>query len=231
MPFSELTMGYRVARRAQPLVLYGILLVLAAAFGAGCTASESAPPPAHTPAAARPAASAERAFDREWGERSLARVPAKVTLPDARAWHAHPSGSFTVLEHGPTHSTLTLRVTRAARLVRPEQCEEDARLARPSLPTIDPTNIVERRRLAAPRDFDVRLTVAVELRATGVHGVALAVGAATGRCYVAIYETEASDVSAAEEVGDRLGVIVSGVLETLRVPEADERVSPPTGVK
>ncbi|HEV8549535.1 MAG TPA: hypothetical protein VGQ57_10915 [Polyangiaceae bacterium] len=202
-----------------------------AALGGGCTAPESLPTRAQGPAAAEPVA-AGREFERDWGERSLARVPAKVTLPDVRAWHAHASGSFTVLEHAPTRSTLTLRVTRAARLVRPEQCEDDARLARRSLPALDPNDIVERRRLAVPRGFDVRLTVLVEPRATGaVHGVAFAVGAATGRCYVAIYETEAAGAAAAEVVGDRLGLVVSGVLETLRVPEADERVAPPVGVE
>jgi len=199
------------------------------------SACGSPPPPAAPPAPeARPAATppGEPALDRDWGERSLARVPALVELPAAREWHAHASGSFTVLEHGPTHSSLVLRVTRAARLVRPEQCEADARLARPSLPTSDASSVVERRKLMSPEGFDTRLVVGVEPRVGGsVHGFALAVGAATGRCYVACFETESVGPGAPGAVADRLAVVVSGVFETLRLPSAEERAVPPVGVK
>jgi len=208
-------------------VLPGLLALLLPACGS--------PPPAAPPApVARPVAGTPpvRAFDRDWGERSLTRVPARVELPDARRWHAHASGSFTVLEHGPTRSTFALRIARAARLVRPEQCEADARLARPGLPTSDASSVVERRTLAAPSGFDTRLVVAVEPRAGGsVYGFALAIGAATGRCYVACFETESAGPGAPGEVAERLAVVVSGVFETLRVPGAEERAAPPVGVK
>lgn len=162
----------------------------------------------------------------------LARVPARVELPDARSWHAHASGSFTVLDHASTRSTLVLRVSRAARLVRPEQCEAEARLLRPSLPASDAASIVERRPLEAPPGFDTRLVVGVEPRAGGsVYGFALAVGAATGRCYVASFETESAGAGAPDAVADRLAVVVSGVLGTLHVSTAEERVPPPVGVK
>jgi hypothetical protein len=173
----------------------------------------------------------EEAFDRTWGKRELSRLPAVVTLPDASAWHASTSGSFTVLEHRATHSRLALRVTLASRLVRPEQCEADARLARPSLPGADASGVVERRRLPAPSGFDVRLQVGVEPKRDGVYGYALAVGAATSRCYVAAYETESHGEHAAESVADRLAVVVSGVLETMRLSNAEERVPPPPGVE
>src|SRR5262249_52335302 len=128
--------------------------------------------------------------------------------------------------------TLTLRISPAARLVRPEACEVEARLARRTLPASDPSNTVERRALAAPPGFDTRLVVGVEPRPpASVHGFALAVGAAPGRCFVAAFETESTGAGAAEEVADRLAQVVSGVLETLRIPTADERVTPPTGVE
>jgi hypothetical protein len=159
-------------------------------------------------------------------------VPVRVRLPDARAWHAATSGSFTVLEHAPTQSWLTLRVWLAPRLVRPEACEAEARLARPSLPVNgDATAIVEQRRIGAPEGFDVRLVVGVEPSATGVRGWALAVGAGTSRCYVGLYETTGAGPRAAVEVADRLALAVSGILETMNVPNADRRVSPPVGVK
>jgi hypothetical protein len=222
MPARTLTMGF-----------FG--LVLAALPGACGGASPSAPAarpdPGGVPAPVQKA-EVPSGFDGPFGERLLSRVPARVSLPGARGWHAHPSGSFTLLEHATTHSTLALRVVNAARLVRPEQCEADARLARPSLPASDGESIVERRTLAAPRGFDTRLVVGVEPRAGGtVRGFALAVGAATGRCYVACFETESVGPRAPDEVADRLAVVVSGVFETLRVPGAEERASPPIGVK
>jgi len=196
-------------------------------FGCGGVAPSARPPP---PANVVTPAVAE-AFDRDWAERTIWRVPARVSLPEARAWRASTSGTFTVLEHARTHSVLALRVTLAPRLVRPEQCEAEARLARPSLPRPEPSSIVEQRALAVPLGFDVRLVVGVEAAPGGVHGYALAVGAATGRCYVAAFETASFGPQAAEHVADRLAVVVSGVLETMSVPNSDRRVPPPLGVK
>jgi len=220
---------------ARALTMGSLGLALLASVLAGCSAGATpvahAPPPNPAPAPA-PKADVPSGFDGPFGERSLARVPARVSLPDARAWHARPSGSFTLLEHAPTHSTLALRIVNAARLVRPEQCEADARLARPSLPASDGVNVVERRALGAPQGFDTRLAVGVEPGPAGsVRGFALAIGAATGRCYVACFETESAGPHAADDVADRLAVMVSGALETLRVPHAEERAAPPMGVK
>lgn len=214
------------------MAFFGLVLLGVTLGCAGASPAAHAPPsnPQGVPGPAQQDVS--KGFDGPFSERSLARVPARVSLPDARSWHAHPSGTFTVLEHAPTHSTLALRIASAARLVRPEQCEADARLARPSLPASDGASVVERRALAAPQGFDTRLVVGVEPRAGGtVRGYALAIGAATGRCYVACFETESAGPHAPDDVADRLAVAVSGVFETLRVPSADERVAPPIGVK
>jgi len=197
-------------------------------FGCGGEAAR----PARAPEPPATAAAAPReGFDRDWGERELRRVPAIVTLPNARAWHASTSGTFTLLEQRGTHSTLALRVTLAPRLVRPEQCEAEARLARPSLPAVDPSSVVERRTLAAPPGFDVRLVVGVTPVPNGVHGYALAVGAGTSRCYVAAFETESEGAGAADRVAERLAVVVSGTFETLRVPSAELYAPPPARVK
>jgi hypothetical protein len=198
---------------------------LAVVLGCGSTPATAALP------APAPRAEPGPSFDRNWGRRELRSVPIVVSLPDASGWHAKASGTFTLLEHGGTKSSLALRITLAPRLVRPEQCEADARLARPTLPGGDPSGIVERRKIGAPAGFDVRLVVGVEPRGGGVHGYALAVGAATSRCYVAAYDTEAAGEQAAERVAERLAVVVSGVLETMRVPNAEARVQPLPGVE
>jgi hypothetical protein len=199
-----------------------VLVVLAV----GCGGVRPAPPAAHRPSV--PPAARSMVLDGGWAERLIWRVPVEVTLPDAAAWRASPSGTFTLLEHPRSRSRLALRVANAPRLVRPEQCESDARLARPSLPRADPGDVVERRTLSAPLGFDVRLTVGAEPSGTsGVHGWALAVGAATGRCYVAAFETDADGARAAEDVADRLALVVSGVLDTVRIPTAEGRVHHP----
>ena len=232
MPPRSLTMGKlggdrpRTARRTAKVSFasglgFALFVVI---WGCGST------PPGQPTTPAAPA-NPGSAFDRDWGERQLSRVPAVVRLPEASAWHASASGTFTLLEHRATESRLALRVWLAPRLVRPEACEADARLVRPSLPGGDASGVVEARRIDAPAGFDVRLVVGVEPRAGGVHGYALAIGAGTSRCYVAAYETESSGERAAERVAERLAVVVSGVLETLRVPNAEGRVPPPPRVE
>ncbi|HTQ07653.1 MAG TPA: hypothetical protein VMI54_27540 [Polyangiaceae bacterium] len=231
MPSLTLTMGkLSRARSAGPSSGAKSVFALAALVALGCGA-EARPARVAAPVAPTPPPAARDDFDHDWGERDLARVPLLVALPDAPAWHATPSGTFTLLAHRATHSTLVVRITLASRLVKPEQCEADARLARPSLPAIDPSSVVERRTLAAPAGFDVRLVVGVTPSPRGVHGYALAVGASTSRCYVAAFETESEGVGAAERVADRLAVVVSGTLDTVRVPGAELRVPPPAGVK
>jgi hypothetical protein len=167
-----------------------------------------------------------------WTTVELESIPALVTLPDARGWHARRAGSFLSLEHRASESSLLLRVWKAARLVRPTECEAEARLARPSLPAVEPASRVEERILENPTGFDVRLVVGAQPGpGATVAGTALAVGAGIGRCYLMLYETRAAGPRAAERVADRLGVVVSGVFETIELADAERRVPPPAGVK
>jgi hypothetical protein len=236
MAFGALTMG-NLRPKPEPSrerrgswALFRGSRCLAALFALGCAGTAPPPRPPERPRAAP--AKAVTSLDRGWGERVIWQVPIRVRLPDARSWHAASSGTFTVLEHAPTSSRLTLRVTLAPRLVRPEACEAEARLARPSMPGRgDASAIVEERTIAAPEGFDVRLVVGATPASDGVRGFALAVGAATSRCYVGLYETTAVGPRAAEEVADRLALAVSGILETMHVPNAERRISPPVGVE
>jgi hypothetical protein len=205
--------------------------LFAAALLLGCGGEAARPPRAPEPLAATVPPAPSEAFDRDWAERDLRSVPAIIRLPNARSWHASASGTFTLLEQRATHSTLALRVTLAPRLVTPAQCESEARLARPALPLVEPSAVVERRALSAPAGFDVRLVVGVTPAQNGVHGYALAIGAGTSRCYVAAFETESEGAAAAERVAERLAVVVSGTFETLRVPSAELYAPPPIGVK
>jgi hypothetical protein len=196
----------------------------------GCGRPEPAVIPVAGPEASSPAGGD---FDGvTWSSIELEAIPALITLPDASAWRAQRSGSFVLLSHGATQSTLVLRVWRAARLVRPSECEAEARLARPELPFAETQSRIEERRLEAPSGFDVRLVVAAQPGpGSSVRGSAVAVGAGVGRCYVAAFETFAEGARAMERVADRLGVVVPGVLETVRLEDATRRVPPPPGVK
>jgi len=159
-----------------------------------------------------------------WGKVDLHAVPARITLPDPSTWSARRQGSFVVLVHPATRSEIALRVWRAERLARPSRCEAEARQIRPELPPVDPGGVVEQRVIDAPHGYDVRLVVGVDpMGARGVHGYALAVGAAVGRCYVAAYRTWADGPNAAERVAGRLALMVPGVIETVELPAADDR--------
>jgi hypothetical protein len=162
----------------------------------------------------------------EFRKVELHAVPALVALPDPSSWRAAREGSFVVLEQRTTSSRIVLRVWKAARLVRPTECEAEARLLRPTLPKTDPTTLLDERSIAAPRGYDVRLFVGVhEAPERGVHGYALAVGAAVGRCYLGVYETWAEGPSAPERVADRLATMVPGFIETLSVEGAEVRAN------
>jgi hypothetical protein len=161
----------------------------------------------------------------------LRAVPARVSLPEPSTWRASREGSFVVLEQRATDSRILLRVWKAARLVRPAECEREARLLRPALPRVDPVTLLDQRSITAPRGYDVRLAVTVEDdQHGGVRGLALAVGAAVGRCYLAAYETRAEGASAPARVADRLATMVPGFIETVEVEGAEvgaSREAPP----
>ncbi|HEX6764316.1 MAG TPA: hypothetical protein VF103_02535 [Polyangiaceae bacterium] len=162
----------------------------------------------------------------------LARLPGVVALYDPKRWRSVDGGSFTLLEHAPSRSTLAVRVWHAARLVRPGDCEADARLARPSLPRIDPDSIIDSRPLDVPSEFHGSLVVGVDPTPQGsTHGYALAIGAAIGRCYALAFETTADGPDAAVVVAERLRVAADHIVPSLALRNVDERVRPERELK
>lgn len=222
MSALDLAMGFRAARGALGLAL-GVL----SSFG--CAGQ---PPPSATPPEPREKSLPADFSTTPFGVVHVASVPADVPLPDVHGWRALTSGSFVRFEHAASASSFTLRVWRAARLVRPAQCEAEARLARPSLPELEPQSLLEERALTTPAGFDVRLRVAAfPGKSSSIRGAALAVGAGIGRCYVAAFETEADGPLAAELIANRLDAMVEGTFAGVRLANAEERVPPPPGVK
>ena len=207
--------------------------VLAATAAACASASCGEPPaPATPPPAPPPAVSTDARSNARYGTLELPTLPGIIALYDADRWRATTGGSFTVLEHAPSRSTLALRVWRAARLVRPAECEAEARLVRPALPRPDPDAIVDSRSLEAPEGFSGSLVIGVDGAPRGdVRGYALAVGAAVGRCFVLAFETTAEGVDAASTVGERLRAAVDRIAPSVRLREVDQRVQPERELK
>src|SRR6185503_16651624 len=108
-----------------------LALAVAVAVAAGVACAEP-PTPVAPPSEPPLVAPSDADETRRFGLVELARLPGVVELYDPGRWKNASTGSFTVLEHAPSRSALAVRVWRAARLVRPVDCEAEARLSRPS---------------------------------------------------------------------------------------------------
>jgi hypothetical protein len=149
--------------------------------------------------------------------------PIELSVPNKSSWQIADGPTWLVLRHAPTSSELALRTWRADRLVRRNDCETQARLARPAIPVVHDESVVDRRPFAKPADFDIELVVGVEPSAQGISGYAIAFGASVGRCYAAVFTTQVSGSGAEQEVATRLGVAVDRILSGVRVRSVDER--------
>jgi hypothetical protein len=185
--------------------------------------------PRHEPA---PVAASDTDSTASWGIVELATLPGSIELYDPGRWRDASGGSFTLLQHAASSARVALRVWRAARLVRPAECEAEARLARPSLPRADPESLVDSRALEAPKEFSGSLVVGVEPTPNGgAHGFVLAVGAAVGRCFVLVFETTADGADAANAVAERLRAAADRIVPSVELSGVDERVQPDRELK
>ena len=187
-----------------------------------CAAS---PAPAPAPAAPAGLSPASRFLDADASRvrsRSLD-FPLELWLPDKPSWQIAQTPTWLDLEHRPSSSRLSLRTWRAERLVQRGECEAQARLGRPTIPSVRSEAVVERRALSTPAGFDSELVVGVEPSARGLSGYALVFGATVGGCYAAIFTTSVTGNDAELEVAARLGLVVDRILSRVRVRSVDER--------
>ncbi len=196
----------------------GFSLVLVGCAGAPPKAPIAPSPSASVQTSAHlPEAKSERVRTR-----SLA-LPLELRLPTKSEWRTTDGPLWLEAEHAPSASKLALRTWRTERIVRRSECESDARLARPSIPTIHEEAIVDRRAFAAPAGFESELVVGVEPTPLGVQGYALVFGSSIGFCYAALFTTTASGGDAEREVATRLGVAVDEILSSVRARSVDDR--------
>lgn len=214
-------------------VRFGARLALGAALavssGCGGGAEPAVAPSSanNTPAEVRPEPQLVTWRDSGWERVHIARLALSLELPEAAGFRELRGSSWAKLEHRASHSRLALSVTRAERLVRPEDCEARARLEQPALPRPAEGEAVEQRRLPLPREFLSQVTVSVsEAGPSELEGHVTVFGAAVSRCLALHFATRVHGAGSASEVARRLGLVVERVLPSLELSEIDARVSP-----
>lgn len=208
------------------------LAIAVAAALAGCGSGSQAPlpPPTSAPApsaAPPPAGSGAELPSTGWGSARSARQSVELSLPDRDGWHVDDAATaWFSARHPVTRSELLLRTWRAARTVKRDECEAQARLWRPSIPPAPEESVIERRMVAAPEGWSTELVVGVGPAPTPgeLQGFALAFGVTVGRCYALLYTTLDSGRGAEVTIARRLGVIADEVVPSVRFLSIDDRV-------
>ena len=196
------------------------LLVVAAGCGPARSGPRAAPAP---PPQRDPKPVLSELGDTGWGDVESRRQSVVVRLPVRAAWRIDDDAEpWFLARHPATESELRIRTWSAPRQVRPEECQAQARLWRPSIPPIEDETVV-RRRLRAPDAFFGEVVVAVAPGVSGLEGHALAFGASVGRCYAAVFTTRVTGPGSEEALGRRLVLIVDGVLGRVRVLGVEDR--------
>jgi hypothetical protein len=160
--------------------------------------------------------------DGQWGEFVSKRFGVRVPLPDGRAWRIDDHAeNWLVATHTPSGSVLLLRAWRQDAVVNRQRCEDTARLWR-KLPERDRAEIVTRKAVKVPPDFDTVVEVGVVPSPGQVKGAnavidafAMAFGGWAHRCFAYVFTTSARGQAAEEVAGERLGTMVQGSLEKL----------------
>jgi hypothetical protein len=197
--------------------IFGFLLAIT-----GCSTRPSMAP-AHAPSAAwSPSAGYLDAKSDRVRSRSLD-FPIEFMLPAKASFRISDGPVWLDAEQRESSSAFAFRTWRADRLVRRDECERQARVARVTIPALPEDAIVDRRAFAAPAGFDLELIVGVEPSTHGVAGYAMVFGASVGRCYAALFSTEVAGAGADREVAARLGFAVDRVLSGVRARSVDER--------
>jgi hypothetical protein len=231
-------MAHQGLRRTALLLASGAL-----ALGAASCGPPPAPPPVVPPPPLVPAAPAPKALgEKPWGEFRSVRFGLRVPLPDGKAWRIDDHGmSWLVASHPETGSTLSIRLwhdeggTAAGR----KGCEEAARVWR-KLPDRDGADIVEKRAVNVPPDFDTQVEVGVVAplpvrnakAPPDLKGFVMAFGGRAHRCFAYVYITSAGGPGAEAVLGERLATMAQGSLGALKIEnELDpkiEREGPPS---
>ena len=153
----------------------------------------------------------------------------ELLLPDADGWRHDPRERRTwVATHAATRSRLLVRMWSADSIVRPADCERQLRELRPDLPTLEPDERIEQRRLTVAGDVAAELTSgAVHAHGSALTGHGLLFGSDGRHCLALVFSTQAEGETAARQVGDRLAIVSRALFERVRRLDIRERVVVP----
>ena len=202
--------------------------------GCGVSNGEAEAPAAAGPPAASAASSAsvEEApakgdlVNAGWSLVEVPHLSLAVPLPDRSRWSVTLDGDWFRAVHEGSDSTLQARLWRAARMVRRAECAEQLRLWVPDAPDPASETVVERRRVTVSELLETEIVVGVNPDNDGLEGWALAIGAAPRRCFAALFLTRASGALMAEDVAQRLGLVVAQVIPRIEVRRIEQRIDP-----
>lgn len=158
--------------------------------------------------------------------------PLIVLLPQARAWEVDGGEqNWLLLNHAPSASSVRIRVWRAGRRARPEDCREQAALWLPAMRGLEDDQRIADSRLSVPAGYVTQVELyAVPLSAADevleVEGRVQAFGAAPTRCFGVIFVTRARGTGADRVVAERMGLWVDGSLPHLRMRGIADRIQP-----
>ena len=172
--------------------------------------------------------------DGQAGEFVSARFGLKLALPDGKSWRIDDhGGNWLIATHAGAASELVVRTWREEAVMNRGRCEERARFWR-KIPERESADIVEKRSVNVPPDFDTVVEVGVIATALqgkkakpgeDLRGFALAFGGKGRRCFAWIYTTSAGGPGAEDALGKRLATMVQASLgATTVVSELDPQI-------
>jgi hypothetical protein len=152
-------------------------------------------------------------------------------LPDREGWRRDNAESRSwVAQHRASGSRLIVRAWQHDSIARAGDCEQQARMWRPDLPDLTPSDVLLTRERTIGGIYQSQITLGVQADAAGagvVRGHALAFGSDARSCLMLVFSTVASGPNGPREVAERLGIVDQAVFSRVRRLGIQDRVVVP----
>lgn len=195
------------------LAALGLICTLAACGPAEPPAAPPRPPPQPPPAPIEYASS-------KWGDFLSQRFNLRIPLPDGRVWRIDDHhGEWLSATHAPTNAELIVRVWTESDRMNRQRCEEKAR-EKKKLPDREGAEIVEKRPIAVPPDWDTVVEIGLvppPKPSDPLVAFAMAFGGRARKCFAYVFTTSASGNKAEEIAGERLAAMTLKSLAAIQI--------------
>jgi hypothetical protein len=152
-------------------------------------------------------------------------------LPDREGWRRDSTETRSwVAQHRATGSRLVVRAWQHDSVARAEDCEQQARMWRPDLPELAPSDVLLAREGTIAGIYQSQITLGVQADEGGagvVRGHALAFGSDARSCLMLVFSTIAAGPNGPREVAERLGIVDQAVFGRARRLGIHDRVVVP----